>query len=215
MKRFFTAALAALLYSCAAAPVPADTHNPSQSWDQGNLKRNDDGCPTAVFVAPRGELVQCQWVSVGEAAHAVVPGVPTIEEAALDGLKTIMLKPSANFYEWGGAIVKTTSGYVALPAHSDYAAQHVHIEEEAGDIVGSYHTHVCHSSFAHEFFSPADMSDPIFFHRVAFMGDICTGLAHMFKPGDKPDVNQVGGVGSPWLSQGRVIGKFTTPHSAQ
>lgn len=32
---------------------------PSQSWDQENLKRNDHGCPTAVYVAPNGDLHQC------------------------------------------------------------------------------------------------------------------------------------------------------------
>lgn len=30
-----------------------------QSWDQENLKRNDHGCPTAVFIAPNGDLQQC------------------------------------------------------------------------------------------------------------------------------------------------------------
>jgi hypothetical protein len=30
-----------------------------QSWDQANLKRNDRGCPTAIFVAPGGDLEQC------------------------------------------------------------------------------------------------------------------------------------------------------------
>lgn len=32
---------------------------PSQSWDQENLKRNDHGCPTAIYVAPNGNLEQC------------------------------------------------------------------------------------------------------------------------------------------------------------
>lgn len=29
------------------------------SWDQENLKRNDHGCPTAIFIAPEGNLIQC------------------------------------------------------------------------------------------------------------------------------------------------------------
>lgn len=33
--------------------------NPAQSWDQANLKRNDAGCPTAIYVAPGGTLEQC------------------------------------------------------------------------------------------------------------------------------------------------------------
>jgi hypothetical protein len=34
-------------------------HAASQSWDQGNLKRNDHGCPTAIYVAPHGTLELC------------------------------------------------------------------------------------------------------------------------------------------------------------
>jgi hypothetical protein len=32
---------------------------PSQSWDQENLKRNDKGCPNAIYIAPNGKLEQC------------------------------------------------------------------------------------------------------------------------------------------------------------
>lgn len=222
-RKIFAALLAVTLGACTTER--AAHHSPEQSWDQDNLKRYDMGCPTAVFIAPGGDLVQCQTsitdrlsglgiVASAPPLHATVAGYRTIEEAALDGLQKIALKPTANFYEWGGAIVKTTNGYVALSPRTDYAAQHVHIDDEAGDVVGSYHTHVCHKSFTHEFFSPADMSDPIFFHRTIFMGDFCTGLAHVFKPGDKPDVERSGGADSPWLSAGHIIGKFTTPHDA-
>lgn len=34
-------------------------HDPAQSWDQANLKKDDHGCPTAVFIAPNGVLEQC------------------------------------------------------------------------------------------------------------------------------------------------------------
>jgi hypothetical protein len=30
-----------------------------QSWDQENLKRNDRGCPTAIYTAPNGNLELC------------------------------------------------------------------------------------------------------------------------------------------------------------
>lgn len=36
-----------------------DQQQPSQSWDQANLKKNDHGCPTAIYVAPNGNLEQC------------------------------------------------------------------------------------------------------------------------------------------------------------
>lgn len=41
---------------------PGNTHkhlSASQSWDQENLKKNDHGCPTAIYVAPDGVLQQC------------------------------------------------------------------------------------------------------------------------------------------------------------
>ena len=31
----------------------------SESWDQENLKKDDHGCPTAIFTAPDGVLRQC------------------------------------------------------------------------------------------------------------------------------------------------------------
>lgn len=34
-------------------------HPAAQSFDQANLKRNDNGCPTAIYVAPGGVLQQC------------------------------------------------------------------------------------------------------------------------------------------------------------
>jgi len=42
---------------------PAAALNPpppkSESWDQENLKKDDQGCPTAIFTAPNGVLRQC------------------------------------------------------------------------------------------------------------------------------------------------------------
>jgi hypothetical protein len=37
----------------------ADSGAARYSWDQENLKRYDVGCPTAVYVAPGGDLEQC------------------------------------------------------------------------------------------------------------------------------------------------------------
>jgi len=44
---------------CAYLPPFLDHIDPAQSWDQENLKRKDSGCPTAVFIAPGGDLKQC------------------------------------------------------------------------------------------------------------------------------------------------------------
>ena len=63
------AAIALVVGSCLLAAVfhmrPYNRHEGeillhSQSWDQENLKRGDSGCPTAIFVAPGGELKQCR-----------------------------------------------------------------------------------------------------------------------------------------------------------
>jgi hypothetical protein len=42
-----------LLMGCSHAPTS------EQSWDQENLKRFDHGCPTAIFIAPGGDLEEC------------------------------------------------------------------------------------------------------------------------------------------------------------
>lgn len=216
MKKFLAAILAATLAACATTQS-LPHRDPTLSWDQSNLKLTDHGCPSAVFVAPKGELVECQLAlssAPDDVAHSVIPGYPTIEEAAAAGLKAIVLKPSANWYEWGGIIVRTTSGYLALPAVTSFSAQHVQIGEQRGE-VADYHTHVCNQRFVHDFFSPADLAGTIFFHRTAFMGDLCTGLIHRFKAGEKPDAVQISmgdGTGGPFISAGRIIGKFTTPY---
>lgn len=61
------AALALIIGSCLMFAVfhmrPYNLHEGElklQSWDQENLKKNDNGCPTAIFVAPGGELKQCR-----------------------------------------------------------------------------------------------------------------------------------------------------------
>jgi hypothetical protein len=43
-----------------ARALTGKRHRHEQSWDQENLKRTDSGCPTAIYIAPHGELQQCQ-----------------------------------------------------------------------------------------------------------------------------------------------------------
>lgn len=51
---------AIVVWSCTRPPkYEWDMPVAAQSWDQENLKRNDHGCPTAIFIAPEGNLVQC------------------------------------------------------------------------------------------------------------------------------------------------------------
>jgi hypothetical protein len=151
-----------------------------------------------------------------EAAHSIMPGFPTLEEAAIAGFKAVAQHPNALHYEWGGIIVKAANGFIALPANTSFEGSHVHIqgyELPPGVQVATYHTHPCLQEFLTEYFSPADLTDAVFFHAVVFMGDFCKGLAHEFIPGDKPDAEPVGGNGM-YLTKGRIIGKFTTEHPA-
>jgi hypothetical protein len=48
-----------VLFGCAAQPLPLPDRPSAASWDQENLKRNDHGCPTAIFIAPEGVLEEC------------------------------------------------------------------------------------------------------------------------------------------------------------
>jgi hypothetical protein len=48
----------AALCGCAGASAPIH-HDPRESWDQQNLKRYDDGCPTSIYWAPGGVLELC------------------------------------------------------------------------------------------------------------------------------------------------------------
>lgn len=45
---------------CAKHPeAPKRNCARADSWDQENLKRHDKGCPTAIYVAPEGNLTLC------------------------------------------------------------------------------------------------------------------------------------------------------------
>ena len=148
-------------------------------------------------------------------APSIVPGFPTIEAAAIAGLKSIAAHPNSVWYEWGGLIVKTHNGFMPLPPNTQFEGSHVHIEDYSlppGAVVGSYHNHPCKTEFFSSYFSPSDLMEPIFFHKTVFMGDFCSGLVHEFKPGDKIDVEQVE-PDSPWLTKGRIIGTFTSAHA--
>lgn len=51
--------LSALLFISGCAERRLPHRNPAESFDQANLKKNDSGCPTAIFTAPNGNLEQC------------------------------------------------------------------------------------------------------------------------------------------------------------
>lgn len=196
-------------------------HASWESYDQENLKRHDIGCPTAVYVAPKGELVQCQFYYPGfrpVTPVAAPPEFDTIEAAAIAGFKEIAAKPTALFYEWGGVVVEFEDGkFSALSANTSFSGDSVEINGHNAfglnaHIVGAYHTHPCLPGHDVEFFSPQDLQEPIYFHKYAFMGDFCSGNVHEFKPGDKPDAEPAHDEGL-YLTKGRIVGQFTEPHA--
>lgn len=202
---------------CAATP-----HHPAgQSWDQANLKQNDFGCPTAIFVAPNGELTQCQAVSAPPKAIAAPVLYKTMEDAAIAGLKAIAAEPTSSYWEFGGTIVQIKEGgYLVLPANTSMSGDSVGIASEEmagffGKEVATFHTHPCVPGHYVQYFSPDDLVHAIFFHQVVFMGDLCTGNVHEFKPGDKPDAENpaAGDNRNIWLTKGRIVGTFTAPRT--
>lgn len=204
-----------VLCSCSA---PLAQHEKWESYDQENLKRYDIGCPTAVFIAPNGELRQCQFRFYRFQADpsSAPPEFDTAEAAAIAGFKVIAAKPNALFYEWGGQIAQFADGkFSALPANTSYSGDSVYIHSSTfglnAKIVGAYHTHPCLPEHDVEFFSAPDLEQALYFKRLVFMGDFCTGTVHEFKPGDNPATEATGSPGL-FLTKGRIIGQFTTTH---
>lgn len=198
----------------------AASHEKWESYDQENLKKGDSGCPTAVFVAPHGELIQCQVTFFpGFIPKSVMapPEFDTAELAAVAGFKAVAAKPTATVYEWGGVVVKFPDGkFSALTANTDYSGDSVGIRGNAfglnAEVVGTYHTHPCLPQHDVEFFSPQDLQEAIYFHKLVFMGDFCSGNVHEFVPGDKPDTDKAHDADM-YLTKGRIIGQFTAPHA--
>jgi hypothetical protein len=146
------------------------------------------------------------------------PKFDTMEEAAIAALKNIVDKAPVALqgYEWGGVIGKTEAGkYVYSQPDTDYQGDNVHLAgglpPDAVNVAG-YHTHPCLPEHEVEYFSPEDLIPVLFSRKPAtFMGDYCTGNVHEFKEGDKPDAVKV--LGQVYLTKGRIIGQFTTPHA--
>jgi hypothetical protein len=213
---------AIMLYGC-AAHTPLPTRAEWESYDQERLKRSDYGCPTSVYVAPDGDLIQCQLVVFGQSTlkTEVAPREFTTPElAAIDGLRVIALKPTSQYYEWGGLVAKMPNAkFVALPPSTDLSGDSVSIRSKNStsfglnaEVVGTYHTHPCVQEHDVEFFSPPDLQEAIYWHKLVFMGDFCTGGVHEFVPGDKPDAEPAHDRGL-FLTKGRIIGAFTAPHA--
>lgn len=202
------------------ALVPSDL----QSWDQANLKRNDHGCPTAVFVAPNGDLVQCQTKLDGTTPVTDPNILAQIEKyrphssSEWHRFKTLdaaglyaadRLEKCSHYYECSTLIVVDPEGKFAVgPAHTDYASDHVMVTKSGvpsdWPVAAAVHTHPCVPNHFTGLFSIEDVMGAISSRTVSFMVDMCRGDVHKFTPGlDKPDVVEAQGA---WMTPGRVIG---------
>ena len=220
--RFVPVLVLTALGGCA---TPTELHHrpASESWDQANLKRNDIGCPTAIFIAPGGNLVECdhkrQLTDPFLLGNVPQPEVftkyNTKEDAAIASLKQIAQRNNSTYYEWGGVIGMLEEGkYIASVPTTDFSGDSVMIHR-AGlggiEIVAQYHTHPCIANHDVEFFSPEDLESVIYGHdAAAFMGDFCSGNVHEYIHGDDPAATDTDGIR---LTRGRIIGQFTSPHT--
>lgn len=223
MKILFAAALAALLCACATAPSPNNLphRDPAASWDQSNLKLNDHGCPSAIFVAPQGELIECQLFEDKQvqAKDDEVKIFPSADAAALYVVTKIYER--SHYYEYGGVIVKGAKGFmISLPA-TQHHGMDVNFEEdpEAFDspIVATYHVHPCLRNAFPSVFSPQDLEGSRVTKTPGYVLDECTGDLHYWAPGDgyldmdgllKLGVNPMALMHGVQLSPGRIVGKI-------
>ena len=176
-------------------------HRPAaQSYDQENLKRDDIGCPTAVYVAPQGNLIECEQQTLSPEVAAKIKAWDTaadwhrfssLADAAMYG--ATRLGQCSHFYECSGFIVidPKDGKFLMSPVRTDYASDHVQVADrnpEGMKRIADIHSHPCVPQHVTGKFSPQDMMESITTRTIAFMVDLCTGDVHAFVPGvTKPD----------------------------
>ena len=195
------------------------TDRRAQSWDQENLKRNDKGCPTAIFVAPNGNLTQCQLVIEDAPKKPDLKYFKTVDEAAIYVVGKIY--EQSHYYEYGGVIQKTDKGYVVSQPVTQHHGMDVSFQEDPESynfpIVATYHVHPCLKNAFPSVFSPQDLSGTRTTKNPGYVLDECTGEVHYWAPGDgyldgdammKLGVNPMDLLMGVQLSPGRVVGKI-------
>lgn len=185
MKRFLIAAFAALLLSACVTTQSLPHRDPATSWDQANLKLNDRGCPSAIFVAPAGNLVQCALMEINEPKNDVKL-FATADAAALYIVGKIY--EHSHYYEYGGVVVKAPKGYAISEPKTQRHGMDVTFNEDPEayeyPIVASYHTHPCLRGVVPSVFSPQDLAGARATNHPAYVLDECTGALHYWAPGD-------------------------------
>lgn len=208
-----------LFSSGCAATLPHRSQG--QSWDQANLKAHDSGCPTAIFVAPGGDLKQCQLPAESDAQPKDdgIKYFKTADEAAIYIVSKIYER--SHYYEFGGVILKTPKGYAAdVPATQHHGTDvEFQVDPEAFNfpIVATYHVHPCLRYAFSSVFSPQDLASSRTTKTPGYVLDECTGYVHYWAAGDgyldgdamlKLGVNPIAIMQGVQLSPGRVIGKI-------
>ena len=213
------------LFGCATDQSHKLPHrDPSASWDQANLKLNDHGCPSAIFVAPNGDLVECQLFEDKAPQPAVaedeVKVFATMDAAAIYVVGKIYARN--HYYEYGGVIVKSPKGYaISLPTTQRHGTD-VSFEEDPESfefpVVATYHVHPCLKNVFPSVFSPQDLAGSRVTRTPGYVLDECTGAVHYWAPGDgymdvdamlKLGVNPLALAQGVQLSPGRIVGTIT------
>lgn len=188
---------------------------PAQSWDQENLKRDDRGCPTAIFVAPRGELVQCElFIKKLKVPTKKDPPkfFPTADAAALYVVSKIYER--SHYYEYGGVIGKGPEGYALSQPRTQHHGEDVEFSEDPESynfpIVATYHVHPCIRGAIPSVFSPQDLAGARTAKTPAYVLDECTGALHYWAPGDgylnEEQLIQLDAFENVQLSPGKIVG---------
>lgn len=220
MKRLLAAAGAALLLAACVTLRPLPHRDPATSWDQANLKLNDHGCPSAIFVAPRGDLAQCELFDKSEETpQDEVKFFRTVDAAAMYIVGRIYER--SHYYEYGGVIVKSPQGYAIGQPRTQYHGMDVEFDEdpEAYDypIVATYHVHPCLKYAFPSVFSPQDLSGSRSANHPGYVLDECTGDLHYWAPGDgylsaeallKLGVSPTALMHGVQLSPGKIVGQI-------
>jgi hypothetical protein len=211
--------LGTALFGCSTEhPRNLPHRDPALSWDQANLKLNDHGCPSAVFVAPGGELVECQMFGKKSTdPKDDVKFFKTSDDAAIYVLTKIY--EHSHYYEYGGVIVKSPKGYtVSIPA-TQHHGMDVSFEEDPESfefpVVATYHVHPCLKNMFPSVFSPQDLAGSRVTKTPGYVLDECTGAVHYWAPGDgyldgdamlKLGVNPIALMQGVQMSPGRIVG---------
>jgi len=216
--------LGTVLFGCASAQPNLPHRNPAESFDQSNLKRSDSGCPSAVFVAPNGELQQCEMYQdkqkpAGEAPKDELRYFPSMDAAALYVVTQIYAR--SHYYEYGGIIARSPKGFVISAPSTQHHGMDVSFEEDPESfefpIVATYHVHPCLKNAFSSVFSPQDLAGSRVTKTPGYVLDECTGDLHYWAPGDgyldgdamiKLGVNPIALMTGVQLSPGKIVGKI-------